>query len=488
MKTYSKNLVQIQTRQSGSESEKAERVTINYDAKGPKDYLQAVPLMKYPGFPDDDWEKYEYCLYHADLIAEEIKEKPKTVLLFLSETIFILSETGRKFIDKPDHIENLIYRYWEAYSANAGIDPDLAIAVCERYLELCESDANQDWFERNNLHREDQIREISEKLLLLRYLDGTNPNENDKGRIEQLLNRARRWLILRYNLEEARKITYHKRPGRRFLASWLPEISALLILAVCFFLKIKASIFHGLQGDTDKGFCLLAWLRHTWTYLLDQCPFVPWERLPIIFFYISAGVIVALLASPLLRRTGEPPVDTERPGVGVALLASPLLRRTDSWPKPDLQLHLPRLAAAILVGYMLLLNDEAWQGILWLHAWPFFGGILIPIVAVALYILIEMNNVSGIGIKYAIWRKALRLLFRGASYAVLFGIIISDLVGESIVARLVKANSEKPEPEFLPGCFGNVYPEVLCLLAPMALFIGVFIQVLWEDKTLTEKI
>lgn len=175
-----------------------------------------------------------------------------------------------------------------------------------------------------------------------------------------------------------------------------------------------------------------------------------------------------------------------------------------------IQVQLPRLAAGIVVGFLVLLNGDAWLSIFinktafylipsisaqGTFSWPLSTGRVIgPLVLVYLYILVEMSNVAGIRRK-KVWVKALELWFRGLAYSILVGAVISDLFGEALVGKVMQdlhGNDVVLRTGnhllALRGWFGLIYPEVICYLSPLAFFIGVFVQLLWEDKPLTERI
>lgn len=392
--------------------------------------------------PNQHPDLQEKVLRYSEAIAGKFTDT-SSKLRFLKEVLFTLHETGRKFIDKPDHLQNMTALDWETYlTSKTRVDSALAIDVCERYLELCEAEANQEWFERRvprNTSQEghrDTSREsgmvcLSKKLIKLKEQQGNTPQISKQ--INQALQRIKRWLLLRYNLTEARKIEYS---GRKVHCFWLPEIGALLALS--FFI---CPWFRGLVG--------------------------PWKISTISVFFLLFYFFFLIGTIIIFKRIycGQ--------------------KKPESISPADLQIRLPRLAAGIVVGYLLLANDEAWNAILCLDSIKLLGGkIGIPLIAVFFYILVEMNNVSGLSPRFSIFWKALLLLMRGAAYSVLIGIVISDLFGESVIKRLPQNQCAAT----FPGVFGYIYPEVLYLLSPLALFIGVFIQLLWEDKALTEKI
>jgi hypothetical protein len=152
----------------------------------------------------------------------------------------------------------------------------------------------------------------------------------------------------------------------------------------------------------------------------------------------------------------------------------------------NIQLFLPRLAAGIILGFLFQLADESWCGIFDerlnfgdnFSICLFIGRIFMPLCGVLIYVFIEMNNVPGIKVGY----KPFHILLRGYSYAVLIGVLASDIFGKSLGGKYA-ANSSS-----LQGVFGVIYPEVILYQAPLALFVGIFLQLLWEDKTLTDKI
>ncbi len=431
-------------------------------------YQDAIGQMKYGGVLDDI-ELFEKALLKSKEICEQASSKDHDILIFLKESIFILNETKRRFIGSPDLVQDLTYLYWTIFQKIRNeVKPVDVIDVCERCLDFLENDANQDWFDRMVLDkgprtttREEAVIEVVNELLsqLKKYRgklknkdltnDAKKETERGKKRVEQALSRAKDKLMTWYNLKKGGEITTALQDGkipsslRRFISGWLPEIIGVLTLAYSVYFENSSSfrdIFRGFKPlDLDCGIWIL-----------------------FIYFLLTCGIFVA--AAELLRKT--------------------------KWV--DTQIYLPRMAAGIIVGYLVLLSDEAWGGIFGDHEWLFVvGRILLPCVAVFIYILIEMNNVKGI--RYPIFGKAFRLLSRGAAYAVLTGVIVSDLFGEAIVKRIPETakifkTSSGLNPAHLNGLFGNIYPEVIFYIAPLALFIGVFVQLLWEDKTLTAKI
>jgi len=75
----------------------------------------------------------------------------------------------------------------------------------------------------------------------------------------------------------------------------------------------------------------------------------------------------------------------------------------------------------------------------------------------------------------AIWR-------RGLAAAFLLSLLVTDLLGDIYLAegagRLIR----------FPGAVGHIYPGLALLFAALLLFAGVFVQLLWEERPITEGI
>jgi hypothetical protein len=69
------------------------------------------------------------------------------------------------------------------------------------------------------------------------------------------------------------------------------------------------------------------------------------------------------------------------------------------------------------------------------------------------------------------------------------GLVMMDLVGGHLGnVYLREANKEGviAEPTAMPGLLGDVYWEVLLLYAPFVTFIGIMVQLFWQEKPITE--
>jgi len=165
----------------------------------------SVGEIKYGGKNPAD---HEEILFHALEVCNKIPKEH--TLSFLQICIFVLTEAQRRFVRRPGLLQELIWLYWQTFQCQRSknkdlISPDLAIDVCERYLDLLEDDANQDWFDRMVLDkgykttREEAVIEVVNELLLLlkkyreklKNKDLTNDvkkeTEGEKKRVEQAL-------------------------------------------------------------------------------------------------------------------------------------------------------------------------------------------------------------------------------------------------------------------------------------------------------------
>lgn len=409
-------------------------------------------------------ECFEDILKHSDqLLRVQTSATLEEKLLFLKETIDILEETGRKFVNSPYLLPDLMRQYWLEFlnRGDTPVDPAIELDACRRYLKLCETDSYQDWFDRqkygNNqrLNREGEIQEIARVLMNIRvkirsqYLDALAP-------AEQVLDRAKRWLLSRYSLRMAREIAFDAGTLRYYLAQWMPELVAMFV-----FLLVGTGWFSSKHPAVWSGPPVISW----WSI-----PSNFWNSWPIVFVYF----------------------------VVVAAGFKAFLELSSSRKKSELQVHLPRLAAGVLVGYLVLFPDDFWRNTISPFTicsligpqdtvWLLISRILVPLSAVFVYILIELNNWPGI--QYPIVPKAFWFSLRGFAYSVLIGVIFCDLFGAPIVQRVVKDMGVCINIlDVYPGVFGYVYREVILYLSPLALFIAVFIQLLWQEKSLTEKI
>ncbi|MCI0486516.1 MAG: hypothetical protein L0229_07935, partial [Blastocatellia bacterium] len=167
-----------------------------------------------------------------------------------------------------------------------------------------------------------------------------------------------------------------------------------------------------------------------------------------------------------------------------------------------IDLLLPRLWAAIMVGYIpLFLTSELWKMAYddkWFK-WKWVGLLTLNAVAFVLsfsYLrwgevgkrLIRSPNLPEcIPIGRSLW-----IAFLGLLISIVSGLVILDLAGLPM-ARVALVDAEKGPffktsdiPCTYSGLFGDIHLPVLFLFAPFALLVGVILQIFWEEKPITQ--
>jgi hypothetical protein len=351
----------------------------------------------------------------------------KSLLSFLEE-----SPVGiRRFKKIYNDLTAAYYDYFAAANDEAKSRQDSVF----RYLDLCFDNQNQDWFHDRGEIREQKITVAVNKLLAQKGTENELGVENDWNRKrKRVLQKAQSWLLSRYNLWEASKIAFNRQAWwQRWIFLSMPEfLLVILVVWLCCGPVRPIQMY-------DKN-----WLLG-------------------IFYLVSiVGAVGWVVCS------GESKWKNFLGGLD-----------------RNIQLFLPRLAAGIIVGYLVLFNDEPWrcvfEGVLHFSGkdgpWPAWPRVILPLLGVLVNVYIETNNMTG----HKIGWKPIFVFLRGCAYSALIGVAVSDVFGASM------AEYHKALPAF-QGFFGTIYPKVIFCHAPLALFIGVFLQLLWEDKTLTEKI
>ncbi len=146
-----------------------------------------------------------------------------------------------------------------------------------------------------------------------------------------------------------------------------------------------------------------------------------------------------------------------------------------------MHLVVPRLIGAIIIGFLpLIMAEEIWSfasDITFNHA---FVIITIVLVISLLYLFVEVRN-QKINTNSKAFKRACVVLIYGLNISLVLSILINDLVGQYFLKW-----PEEPHFKPLVGMFGIINPQVVIVFAATALLIGIFIQVFWEEKTITE--
>ncbi len=160
-----------------------------------------------------------------------------------------------------------------------------------------------------------------------------------------------------------------------------------------------------------------------------------------------------------------------------------------------IKIIIPRLAGTIVVGYVLLVvTAEIWEFSLRYYQKEKIVCLIqyIAIITTALltsliYLFIEVNNL--VKKPWLAFRRALSLFLLGVTESFIIGLILFDLFANGMTNGLMSdlgINADKIVEIRIDGFFGRIYPLPLILYASLALVIGIFVQIIWEDKPITE--
>lgn len=143
------------------------------------------------------------------------------------------------------------------------------------------------------------------------------------------------------------------------------------------------------------------------------------------------------------------------------------------------KIFLPRMIGGIVVGFFpLLFGEEAWKIINNLSDLEGSFLFIFSILFSGFYLYVEVHNT--IKDKIISFFRALRVLCLGLIESFIVGLIIMDLITIAYTP-LLKFNYEP-----IVGLFGVIYPKILILYFPLALLIGIFVQIIWEEKPITQ--
>lgn len=141
------------------------------------------------------------------------------------------------------------------------------------------------------------------------------------------------------------------------------------------------------------------------------------------------------------------------------------------------RLLLPRMLSGILAGYMVIVfTKDFWMITAKMYSTAnLFVVILITILISYTFLVNEVRRV--IRHQSSVHLRSLTVLLLGLFEALAVGMILCDLMGETMGV----AFNLQPY-----GIFGRVYPAYVVLTAPLALFIGIFVQLIWDEKPISE--
>jgi hypothetical protein len=234
--------------------------------------------------------------------------------------------------------------------------------------------------------------------------------------------------------------------------------------------------------------------RHDWTGVLSWHSTATYAAAIAFLLAPFVGAAIAYERAPLFFDTAASLMMVGVLGTVLWYLAVRFL-----WQKDLAFFHsaVPRIGAGIIVGYLpVFLIDEVWD----LARRPWFPlGVTAALMGTTtlLYLYVEVK--SRIRDPRVAFARARRIFLLGILQAQALGLTITSLLGGFMVARtwgddeIPIAQLREITPAFvgeLPRIMGiepfYVYPTGVLLMTFMSLFIGTFLQLLWEDLPITE--
>lgn len=167
---------------------------------------------------------------------------------------------------------------------------------------------------------------------------------------------------------------------------------------------------------------------------------------------------------------------------------------------------LPRLRAGIFLGVVATVLQQNWDNLL---EFSYEHPLALCLVAIGLFVAafqVLEAKVAGAttpderatkGVKEQLlallpwlWPQARRrsgsILWRGLALSFGLSLLLVDLLGDSYVETSRQAQEGAWLARSLPGISGGTYPSLVLLFTAILLFAGIFGQLLWEEKSLTE--
>jgi hypothetical protein len=158
------------------------------------------------------------------------------------------------------------------------------------------------------------------------------------------------------------------------------------------------------------------------------------------------------------------------------------------------QLMVPRLWAAVAVGYLpLMLTQEIWKLSTKISPYERAFYWLVSVTVSIFYLRWEIGNrlraTPNLGRKVSFQRAVILTLIGGVA-SFMIGFFLLDVVGGHFVEIYLKESvvlkAPLPFEEWkIPGVCGTVYPTLLFTFSPIALLLGVILQIFWQEKAVT---
>jgi hypothetical protein len=88
-----------------------------------------------------------------------------------------------------------------------------------------------------------------------------------------------------------------------------------------------------------------------------------------------------------------------------------------------------------------------------------------------------------------IWIRVAHVFLIGLAEAFIIGLGVSEIFGETAISGMSDSFKDVGGEYSIiavTGWVGYIFPKVILLYAPLALFLGILLQLFWEEKTVAE--
>lgn len=155
-----------------------------------------------------------------------------------------------------------------------------------------------------------------------------------------------------------------------------------------------------------------------------------------------------------------------------------------------IRLLVPRLAGCIIVGYLpLVVGIETWQAMSFLtqSTWRWHTFFLMVLAGMGAYgyLMLEMKNTIPQN-KRVIIKRGFAIYSLGLAWSLVIGLVIMDFLASAFKKLDENKFLSDSQITWLQGLVGEIPWEILLGYVPLALLIGIFVQIIWEEKPITE--
>jgi len=339
------------------------------------------------------------------------------------------------------------------------------------WLKICVNTESTDaeakdasfYFALRGVDREEDVRRIiwghptkksGKRKEMDSFFKGDTPEDEKEGERRGLiyLEFLATWFLKRYDLRTAGKIICRicSHPHKSTYNHPIPRVSFILLTLVTVFFVVRLiwntdPLIFGFDWKSFKEIDHLSTLRHIAIFSGGFNLLQIFELLP----FCVAGFIFVCWGLDFTHST-----------------------KFSLWFK----MLIPRMLSGIIVGYMpLLFSKDTWEFALKVNRLEGAAIVLSALLFSLYYLFTEIQNVVQ-NTKTACYR-GLRIWLIGLGESFMLGIIAQDLLARPFIGN---------QGGTIMGLLGGlIYPKILLLFTPLALLIGIFVQVIWEDKPIT---